>query len=475
MDTAKQMEMAFMQEGGITDDGMNVDPVSGNEVPPGSLAKEVRDDIPAQLSEGEYVVPADVVRYYGVKFFEDLRSEAKMGLGEMEQNGRIGGEPVPMGGPQMGGDLTPEELAVLQEMGMAVGGMVPQQMPPQAIGNTVEMAQGGAVRGYAPGGDTAQPETDPYQAQSTAQSLMDTFSPGFLAQRGIERAQQQQQQEEVQTIEMLYGPNGEVVALSLPQDQKRYEELLAEGYTTEMPTLEPGQSEEQGDRTSVSRPQPEVNVEDIESKDLEKTAKGLSTMTNIATALASTVGLPVSAFINTQAVARYNDILDRMAAEGIETDLERRGSIFGGEGGIYENLKDSDGSGGASFGDTWLGDLLGFDGEAGIAEGNPGLRDSWGGARRTSDSDSGTTTTTSTSGSGSSGGSSSAPASSPRPQSRPDSVGSTVDTTDNARSNRTNTSTVGTRASESYKSQEDAETGLLNKGGMVKRRRKKKK
>ena len=33
------------------------------------MAKEVRDDIPAQLSEGEYVVPADVVQYYGVKGF----------------------------------------------------------------------------------------------------------------------------------------------------------------------------------------------------------------------------------------------------------------------------------------------------------------------------------------------------------------------------------------------------------------------
>ena len=58
----KQMEMAFMKEGGLKDDGMKVDPVSGNEIPPGSMAKEVRDDIPAQLSEGEYVVPADVVQ-----------------------------------------------------------------------------------------------------------------------------------------------------------------------------------------------------------------------------------------------------------------------------------------------------------------------------------------------------------------------------------------------------------------------------
>lgn len=89
----KQMEMMF-EEGGIADDGMKVDPVSGNEIPPGSMAEEVRDDVPAQLSEGEYVVPADVVRFYGVKFFEDLRTEAKRGLMEMERGGRIGGEPV---------------------------------------------------------------------------------------------------------------------------------------------------------------------------------------------------------------------------------------------------------------------------------------------------------------------------------------------------------------------------------------------
>ena len=84
----------FMQEGGLRDDGMDRDPVSGNEVPSGSLAEEVRDDIPAQLSEGEYVVPADVVRFFGIKFFEDLRMQAKMGLAQMEDAGRIGGEPI---------------------------------------------------------------------------------------------------------------------------------------------------------------------------------------------------------------------------------------------------------------------------------------------------------------------------------------------------------------------------------------------
>ena len=91
----EQMKFAFMQQGGVLkDDGMNRDPVSGNEVPSGSMAKEVRDDIDARLSEGEYVVPADVVRFHGVQKFEDLRNQAKQGFGEMEQDGRIGGQPV---------------------------------------------------------------------------------------------------------------------------------------------------------------------------------------------------------------------------------------------------------------------------------------------------------------------------------------------------------------------------------------------
>ena len=93
-----QMEMVFKSSRGYALGGAveEVDPVSGNEVPTGSLPEEVRDDIPARLSEGEYVVPADVVRYYGVKFFEDLRTQAKMGFDTMEANGRIGGEPMGM-------------------------------------------------------------------------------------------------------------------------------------------------------------------------------------------------------------------------------------------------------------------------------------------------------------------------------------------------------------------------------------------
>ena len=224
-------QMKLFEEGGIADDGMSVDPVSGNEIPPGSLASEVRDDIPAQLSEGEYVVPADVLRYYGVRFFEDLRAEAKQGLAQMESNGRIGGEPVPAGGPQMGeGDLTPEEMAVLQEMGMNVGGYVPQQQPPEAVGNTT--MQMGMSTGYDQGGledgvDRASITTP----GSTEESLRKDYGLGFsfLDQEDTVIAEE----EELTEVVTLYGPNGEVEAVILPSQQARYDELIEAGYKTD--------------------------------------------------------------------------------------------------------------------------------------------------------------------------------------------------------------------------------------------------
>ena len=60
-----EQQMNLFEEGGMKDDGLKKDPISGNEIPPGSLAKEVRDDIPAQLSDGEYVVPAGIVSALG--------------------------------------------------------------------------------------------------------------------------------------------------------------------------------------------------------------------------------------------------------------------------------------------------------------------------------------------------------------------------------------------------------------------------
>ena len=132
MTMEKQMEMNFSL-GGIPDNTIGVDPVSGNEIPLGSTAENVRDDIPANLSEGEIVIAADVVNFHGVKLFEDLRKEAKMGYAQMAEEGRIGGQPIPEEG-----DLTEDEMRLLGEvMGMAEGGMTPMQpqqpQPPQPM------------------------------------------------------------------------------------------------------------------------------------------------------------------------------------------------------------------------------------------------------------------------------------------------------------------------------------------------------
>ena len=96
-DTRKQKEepmleeqMEMFNEGGLRDEGGTVDPDSGNDVPIGSTKKEVRDDIPAMLSEGEFVFPADVVRYIGLENLMRLRQNAKMGLKKMEAMGQMG-------------------------------------------------------------------------------------------------------------------------------------------------------------------------------------------------------------------------------------------------------------------------------------------------------------------------------------------------------------------------------------------------
>jgi len=88
MALSKQMEM--FEDGGLKDEGGMIDEVSGNDVPSGSTREEVRDDIPAQLSEGEFVFPADVVRFIGLEKLMQLRQEAKQGLKQMEAMGQMG-------------------------------------------------------------------------------------------------------------------------------------------------------------------------------------------------------------------------------------------------------------------------------------------------------------------------------------------------------------------------------------------------
>ena len=151
----QQTQMAFALGG----EAETRDPVSGNDIPPGSLPVEVRDDIPARLSEGEYVVPADVVRFFGVKFFEDIRMEAKKGLQQMDVDGRIGGDPVP---PQVQMAQAPEQ---------DIDAMIDAEM--------ATMNEGGLMSGYAPGGSVEDRITTPTVGRYNSRYTGRPFNYGY--------------------------------------------------------------------------------------------------------------------------------------------------------------------------------------------------------------------------------------------------------------------------------------------------------
>tara|TARA_B100001989_G_C24543189_1_gene468912 strand:+ start:364 stop:2742 length:2379 start_codon:yes stop_codon:yes gene_type:complete len=142
----EQMNMAFMQEGGMQDDGGETEPKSGNKVPSGSLKEEVADDIPTMLSEGEFVFPADVVRYIGLETLMKMRQDAKQGLKMMEKMGQLGNpeeaeipDDIPFGmadlvvisGEMKKEDDEKEEKAEGGAVGLQEGGMPPKRPDPE--------------------------------------------------------------------------------------------------------------------------------------------------------------------------------------------------------------------------------------------------------------------------------------------------------------------------------------------------------
>jgi len=112
-------------EGGIVKD-----PISGNEVPPGAKPEEIRDDIPINVSEGEFIIPANVVRYIGLEKIEAMVAKAREALGDDSTGGGTeDDEPLP---------FEDSELSALPVEGFAEGGLVGQDTNslPQAEGFT---------------------------------------------------------------------------------------------------------------------------------------------------------------------------------------------------------------------------------------------------------------------------------------------------------------------------------------------------
>ena len=129
--------MELFSEGGLRDEGGTVEPESGNEVPSGSLQKEVADDIPIMISEGEFVFPADVVRYIGLNTLMKMRQDAKQGLKMMEKMGQMG---------------NPEEAEIPDDVPFGTadlivvsGDMKKEDKEEKAEGGVVGLANGGSL------------------------------------------------------------------------------------------------------------------------------------------------------------------------------------------------------------------------------------------------------------------------------------------------------------------------------------------
>lgn len=150
------MQFDFMTDGPVNSP-QKVEPKTGNEIPPGSSAEEVKDEVDAKLSVGEYVVPADVVQYFGVAYFEKLRDKAKKAMGEMDQGGRING-----GAPQDELPFSDEELAV-EDSG---------EEPPK-------FAAGGLVSGMAQGAAAGQANTTKTYVGPGGQKIQIQFQNGI--------------------------------------------------------------------------------------------------------------------------------------------------------------------------------------------------------------------------------------------------------------------------------------------------------
>lgn len=143
----KAQTKRLLEEGGMLQEGGTVDEESGNDVPVGAMKEEVRDDIPAKLSEGEFVFPADVVRYIGLERLMMMRQAAKEGLKKMEAMGQMSNAEEAT--EEDDGEFESQLDEIFEEIEgegeeeteMNVGGMaVDQQQPAMPEGMTQEAA-----------------------------------------------------------------------------------------------------------------------------------------------------------------------------------------------------------------------------------------------------------------------------------------------------------------------------------------------
>jgi len=473
MDAVFKSSRTGYAEGGevgeAPDTTIGVDPVSGNEVPMGATPEEVRDDIPAQLSEGEYVVPADVVRFYGVKFFEDLRTEAKRGYAEMEQNGRIGGEPVGPEGMEMiePEDDLPFDISELQmiddEVEMDEGGYLERAINREEpinrfesllqflfkdkdeygetpidrykeqmgdddmgffesfMGNPIERGERKwGKKGYAPGGDvTATPVPQ------------NPFSPtgstgGFEIKEYVNDAGEVMYIQFMNGQPMTFIPQGFKPKGTAAEQAATGEGVAVEAAPSTAPTTASTTASDSGNDYDSGAEMSKVDEAFTQGAsatdwtkasvdDFAKATKALGSSGFLGTlagaVLPGAIGIAAGIGSKSQARVKAYDMIDGIAYQLESMDKNDpsykalseqkaklqeivstgddgtsddgflgKSGIYGGASSMYERLDDTSGDGKVSFADTWLGDLLGADGKAGVQ--GPSLSESRAGARR---------------------------------------------------------------------------------------------
>ena len=391
-------QMGAMFKSSRTED---VDPVSGNEIPLGSTAEEVRDDIPAQLSEGEYVVPADVVKFFGVKFFEDIRAEAKRGFQAMEANGRIGGEPID--GMEMGGDELPFDISELQ---VVDDGQSEQPM----------MNEGGLMTGYADGGSVTDMTVPDFLKDyiDTQKETGGIYYETYMSPDGTPMVFAFRDGEPVKPIPEGFVPQAEyAMTEAAPKAPEERVSALSSDFEANSPIdIDIAKVGTDESDKAIDRDWSQASLADFEKASKgrlisnERLSRGAATL--------GPLGLAASIALKGADVRKRNNMIkgitekladmselddDWNALKKVETALlaertvankdtkfgiKEKSGIYGGQSTLTENLKDVDGSGKVSFGDTWLGDTLGFDGKVGTQ--GAGLSASLGGTRRVDDS-----------------------------------------------------------------------------------------
>ena len=250
-------QMDIFEEGGLKDEGGTIDPVSGNDVPPGSTQSEVRDDIPAQLSEGEFVFPADVVRYIGLENLMKLRQKAKMGLQKMEDMGQMGNsEEATMsddGEFDAGVESMIEDMPMDRQMaqGGAVMSVEQEMMQKQRRG----YAMGGAVmsveqemmqknrQSFAPGGMPISNPLTPSQNIAPKVPTYAQFMGSPAGALGVKYASEQ-----------YIGPNGDIITVTTTNG--RPNQPIPDGYRKYNPAVEAPKAPE------VAKPKVEQSQED---------------------------------------------------------------------------------------------------------------------------------------------------------------------------------------------------------------------